>query len=490
MPNWVVYLSIIIFLIYIHYVRSFTFWKKQGVPGPTPLPLIGNISPFVRLTPVHDIEMEEFKRYGRVYGRYEGSDKLLVVHDPDLLKQVLVKDFDVFRNRRTFGITDEIFLNSIFFQTDDEWKTTRKVLSPMFSSAKLKKMSSLTNACGKDLALMFEEKAINGESFEVMDMFRMFSLDNIARCIFGIDIDTRDPNNPFVKNVKKIFDFNFSIKQILLFMFPKLANLLGIPFLDKEVTDFFIRTVERVFEARKKQKVDRGDFVQICLDAMEQDEASGGATDEEKRKVFSYSGICAQALIFITGGTETTVTGLSFVAYNCAANPDIQDRLIEEIQKAVDKHGEVNYDSIQDMPYLSAVIDESLRLYPPATRGDRICSQDYQLGSAFIPKGAMVSFSQYVLQRDPAYWEDPDTFNPERFLNPENITQYAYLPFLNGPRNCLAKRFALVTMKLCIAHVMTKIRFKKSPTTQEPLEFKPSIDMVVPKSLNLMAELL
>lgn len=482
-PNWVVYLSITIFLIYVHYVRTFSFWKKQGVPGPTPFPLIGNISPFARKIPAHDIEMRDFKRYGRVFGRYEGSDKILVVNDPDLLKQILVKDFHVFRNRRNFAINDELFLNGLFFQKDDEWKTSRRIFSAVFSAGKLKKMSRLTNWCGKDLAEMFQEKAKDGKSFKVNDMFRVFALNNLARCIFGIDIDARDPNSQFVKHAKKVFELSFSVKLVMLFMFPKLASLLKFEFPDKEVRDFFCGIIQRVFEERKKEKVDRVDFVQICL------EASGDGTEEEKKHSLSHQVICSQAFAFMFGGYETTVMTLGFAAYHCAINPEIQERLIEEIKNAVDKHGEISYESIQDMHYLSAVFDETLRMYPAAVRGDRICSQDYQLGSVFVPKGAVVSFSEYVLHRDPEFWNDPDTFNPERFFHSENINQYAYFPFLHGPRNCIAKRFALMTMKLCLAQVLTKIRFRRSPTTPVPLEFKASIDSMSPKTLDLMAEL-
>lgn len=95
-PNWATFLCIIISLIYIHYVRAFTFWKKQGVLGPKPLPLIGNIRPFVRLTPVHDIEVwKGILKKGKF-------DTFLIDNDSELLKQILVRDIDIFCNRRNF----------------------------------------------------------------------------------------------------------------------------------------------------------------------------------------------------------------------------------------------------------------------------------------------------------------------------------------------------------------------------------------------------
>jgi cytochrome P450 family 3 subfamily A len=151
--------------------------------------------------------------------------------------------------------------------------------------------------------------------------------------------------------------------------------------------------------------------------------------------------ILAQAILFLLAGYETTASTLTLITYNLACHPEIQEKLIEEVDKCIERHGGVNYESVFDNEYLDMVIEETMRMYPPATRIDRVCSKDFEFEGIKIPKGQLVTIPIWAIHHDPEIYPDPYKFDPERF-NQENKTKRvneAFIPFGNGPRSCIGK---------------------------------------------------
>ena len=154
---------------------------------------------------------------------------------------------------------------------------------------------------------------------------------------------------------------------------------------------------------------------------------------------------------------------------------------------AINDDGEIDYDVLSKLPYLDAVISETLRKYPPVQRLERTSTQSYQIPntSIVINKGDVVYVPVYAIHHDEEYYPDPEKFIPERFL-PENrhkIKPFTYLPFGSGPRNCIGMRFGLLEAKLALAKIITKYKFVKSANTQVPLEFLPFRGILTPKSI-------
>ena len=197
--------------------------------------------------------------------------------------------------------------------------------------------------------------------------------------------------------------------------------------------------------------------------------------------------ILAQALVFFLAGFETTATTLTFCTYELALNPHIQETLLEEINSSVDSNGEISYEELARLPYLDAVLSETLRLHPPAQRLARLASTDYKLGETGItlPKGQQIEFPIHGIHHLEEYYPNPFQFNPDRFMpeNRHNIIPYTYLPFGAGPRNCIGMRFALLEAKLGLAHIIRKYRFFRTPNTDVPLIYKRSFRLVSPKRL-------
>ncbi len=201
----------------------------------------------------------------------------------------------------------------------------------------------------------------------------------------------------------------------------------------------------------------------------------------------SETEILAQALVFFLAGYETTASTLSFCIYELALNPDIQQKLYDEVMSSLDSNGTIPYDTLAKMPYLDAVLSETLRKYPAGTVLAREASVRYELGNTGLTlfKGQTVEIPVYAIHHSEEYFPNAEKFIPERFL-PENrhlIIPYTYLPFGAGPRNCIGMRFALTEAKLGLASIIEKYRFSRSPRTEVPLSFKNGIALLQPKDI-------
>lgn len=232
-----------------------------------------------------------------------------------------------------------------------------------------------------------------------------------------------DENSDFLKYGRRFFDFkpHEIIRVLFSFSNPELARKLGFRFNANEVTDFFLKIMLDTFEYREKHKIERNDFVSLLLNLKDS---------------FTKIELAAEAMLVYSGGFETSATLMSFAFYELALNPDIQERLREEIQSTI--NDEVTYDLVIGMKYLNMVVNESLRKYPPLPNIARMCTKAFKIpGSDFvIEEGTTVDFNSISFQRDPKYFPDPLKFDPERFNeeNSKKIKPFTFLPFGEGPR--------------------------------------------------------
>uniref|UniRef100_A0A3B4H0M9 unspecific monooxygenase n=1 Tax=Pundamilia nyererei TaxID=303518 RepID=A0A3B4H0M9_9CICH len=132
----------------------------------------------------------------------------------------------------------------------------------------------------------------------------------------------------------------------------------------------------------------------------------------------------------------------------------------------------IQYQELMQMEYLDCVINESLRLFPIASRLERVAKASVEINGFVIPKGMVVVVPTWPMHRDPEIWPEPEKFKPERFSkeNKETIDPYSYMPFGAGPRNCIGMRFALVVMKLAIVEILQRYSFSVCKETEIPIE--------------------
>ncbi|KAJ1096471.1 hypothetical protein NDU88_001611 [Pleurodeles waltl] len=472
-------LAVLLTVLYLYSIWPYGVFKKLGIPGPKPLPFIGTFLQYRK--GLFEFDMECFQKYGKTWGIYDGRQPVLVVMDPAVVKTILVKEcFTYFTNRRSLGANGPLD-SAITIAQDEQWKRIRTVISPTFTSGKLKEMFPIISHYADILMKNARKKMESDEPVNMKDIFGAFSMDVIASTSFSVNIDSQNnPNDPLVTHIKKALKVGLFSPIILItvafpFLIPVL-RVLDISFFPKDIMQFFLNVTSSIKEKRKKNNhTERVDFMQLMVDSQITDDSPEADHSTHGYKALTDSEIMAQALVFLFAGYETTSTSLNLLSYNLATHPEIQRRLQEEIDKALPDKAPLTYEAVMQMEYLDMVISESLRLYPPGGRMERMCKKTIEINGITIPEGTLVMIPAYVMHRDPEYWPEPEIFNPERFSKENRETQepYTFLPFGAGPRNCIGMRFALLIMKVALTILLQTFSFQTCEETPIPLEFDP-----------------
>ncbi|NWI92707.1 CP3AT protein, partial [Pitta sordida] len=461
-------------LVALYGIWPYRTFKKLGIPGPRPLPFVGTFLEYRH--GVHNFDQMCFEKYGKIWGIYDGRQPVLAVLDPILIKNILVKEcYTTFTNRRNFGLNG-LLESALNLAADEQWKRIRTVLSPTFTSGKLKEMFHIINHYGEKLVKNIEKKVANDEFVAAKDIFGAYSMDVVASTSFSVNVDSMsNPNDPFVTNIKKFLQFSFlSPVFLLLVLFPFVVPVLEkmkVTLLPSEVMDFFRGIFMKMKKEREKgNSTDRVDFLQLMIESQSSDDGSKSA-EANLDKTLSDEEILAQSLIFVFAGYETTSSTLSYVAYNLATHPDVQQRLLDEVEAHLPNKAAPTYSAITQMEYLDMVVNECIRLYPAGGRIERVCKKTVELNGVTIPKGTVVMIPAFMLHRDPEYWPEPEEFRPERFSkeNKEGLDPYTFLPFGAGPRNCIGMRFALLVVKVAVVVMLQNFSFRTCKDTPIPL---------------------
>jgi len=171
-----------------------------------------------------------------------------------------------------------------------------------------------------------------------------------------------------------------------------------------------------------------------------------------------------EVLTLFVAGHETTAKALSWTWYLLAQHPDVEQKLVTELEHVLHGRSPSAVD-IPDLKYTTMVIQESMRLYPPGWVMPRIAIRDTEIGDYFIPAGTSVTISQWVVHRDPRFFDQPEVFRPERWSSESSrqIPKFAYFPFGGGPRQCIGNAFAMMETVLLVAMVAQRYHFSLVP---------------------------
>jgi cytochrome P450 len=175
-------------------------------------------------------------------------------------------------------------------------------------------------------------------------------------------------------------------------------------------------------------------------------------TDDEGGGAMTPAQLRDEVMTLVLAGFETTANALTWTLYLLAKHPEVARKLEEEALRVLGGR-EATFEDLPRLEYTERVLSESMRLYPPAWCFERQTVEADEIGGYAIPAGTTIAICPYVLHRNPMYWDDPETFDPDRFL-PERSTErsrFAYLPFGDGPRICIGKNFAMMEAKIVLA---------------------------------------
>ncbi|XP_049814693.1 cytochrome P450 6k1-like [Schistocerca nitens] len=498
----VVVLSAAVLSLYLWFSSSYRYWKNKGVPYAEPTVPFGNF----RRSILGQESLGETlqKMYNqlpreRYVGFYGFRRPLLLIRDPELIRHVLVKDFGTFHDRGLF-IDDEEPLNQhLFALGGKKWRQLRIKLSPTFTSGKLKVMFKTIQDNGREMADVVGEMVDRGQSVEVRELIARFTTDVISSVAFGQECNCqRNPEHEFRQWGRKIFEpsLRAGIASILNFISPTVMNYARIKGGFTAVSKYFRKMVADTVAYREKNNYRRKDFMDLLIqlknkgyvdpdkgETVENGHQKGIGTPEK----LSMDDLAAQAFVFFIAGFETSSTATSFTLHELALNPDVQSKLHDEIDSVLKENdNEISYDTIGKMTYLDKVVAESLRKYPPVPLLNRECNQDYKIpdSDVILEKGTPVALSVLGLHYDPAYFADPDRFDPERFSEEAKAKRhpYVYLPFGEGPRICIGMRMGLLQTKVGLVNIMSKYSVRPTEKTVTNLDYHPRSFVLMTKS--------
>ncbi|KAB5531151.1 hypothetical protein PHYPO_G00137600 [Pangasianodon hypophthalmus] len=448
-------------LLFIYSVWPYGFFKKLGIPGPRPWPFVGTFLSYRK--GFYNFDTECFKKYGKVWGIYDGRLPILMTLDLEMIKAIMVKEcFSTFTNRRDANMDlAGPFADGITVVKDEKWKRIRASLSPFFTSGRLKEIFPIAEKYA-DHFIDHLKKRNPREAVKIKEVIAPYTMDVVTSASFSVEIDSiNNPDDPFVVHIKKFFNFNFFSPLILIItIFPFVVPILS-------------KLGRRV------------DFLQLMIQSQISDEQAEKADDQPSKGLTDHE-ILSQSFIFILGGYETTSTTLTYLLYNLTVNPDCMSKLVEEIDKTFPLDAPVTYDALMKFEYLEMAINESMRLLPTAPRLERMCKKTIELNGITIPKNTLVGIPTYVLNRDPQLWESPEEFRPERFSAENDINPYTFMPFGLGPRNCVGMRFALMIMKLVIVKLLQNFSVETCKETQIPIQLNALFQPKVPVTLKFI----
>ncbi|KYN10953.1 putative cytochrome P450 6a20, partial [Trachymyrmex cornetzi] len=471
-------------ILYIYYkFVIFNFWHKRGVFYVKPVVPTGNLTDLVTgKMSAGQLFQNAYIKYKdhRAFGMYTLFKPNLVIADPDLIRTVLTKEFGSFHDRGLyFNEKVDPLSGNLVLLPGKKWRNLRVKLTSTFSSGKIKQMFPIMKVYSEKLAMYLKEKAQMRDSIEMKDMLQRYSTDVIMSTALGVESDCiEDPNNIYQIYQKKIVEVN-PIWVALSMFAPGIMDFFSIPATDRYVTNFYLNIFRETVEYRQSHNIVKHDFVNLLIQLMKRN-----YVDPDDKKTTNVSSTvnkltmteaAATSYGLFLGGFETSATTATFALYELAQHQDIQDKVCKEIDKVLEKHGELTYDAVSEMTYLHKVINETMRKYPPIPLVNRICTKEINLPTTniHVPKGTLITIPIIGLHRDPSIYPNPDKFDPERF-NADEIEarhSYAYLPFGEGPRNCIGSRFGYMQIKAGLVSLLSRYTFKLHPQTPVPLIF-------------------
>ncbi|XP_043516515.1 probable cytochrome P450 6a14 isoform X1 [Frieseomelitta varia] len=461
--------------IYYYYQSKYEFWRARGVPGPKPRIYIGNFIDVLTkkraiCTIVKDL-YDEFKKEP-IFGIYEGTTPVLVINDLDAIKDVLIRDFSVFVDRGFHVFTEADPLSQhLFLLEPKRWRPLRVKLSPIFTSGKLKEMFPLVVECAGNLEKYLDKVTKDGTPVECRDLAAKFTIDVIGSCVFGISAHAlEDENSEFRKMGKRISTSSTKqrVREAIMQFMPSVYEVIGHFLQMKDIDAFFINLVRDTMRYRKENNVIRPDFIHMLMELKEHPEKVDSI---ELTDIL----LTAQAFVFFVAGFETSSSTMAHTLYELAQNHEIQDKLRQEIRDVYSKNGgNLTYTDVKGMSYLDKVFKETLRKYPILSMLNRraIVNYTFRDMKITIPKGTKIWIPVYGIQHDPNIYPDPEKFDPERFNDDAAAARHpmSFLPFGDGPRNCIGARFAHYQSKVGLATILRNYKVDVCEKTTIPYE--------------------
>jgi cytochrome P450 len=392
------------------------------------------------LTLLQDLQSQ----YGNVVGlEKENGRQAVFINDAAEVRQLLVKHHSKYRKGPGFERVKMLLGNGLIVSDGDIWRRSRTMIQPAFSKKNVHRLITLMVDCTQKRATAWEEIAKAGGELNITQEMSDFGLELILRTVFGPDYERRvmqDGKNPFAflsRDSKRDLRVVMQLRELR-------ELLLGI-----------------IAERRAADDIDHFDFLTIYLSAT--DKSGNGFTDDE---------LLDELMTLIVAGYETSAGTLNWAWYLIARNTESEEKLLQEARQKLPEPTLIDKESLTEMVYGQALLEETLRLYPPVWLFTRRAEQDDAFTEFDVNAGTDIYLSPFILHRTKEYWPDPDRFDPDRFGKDSKYKKgdRPYFPFSLGPRRCLGEYFSFLEMKVHLGLLIQKFHMTLATNDEPELE--------------------
>ena len=422
--------------------------ERKMVPELRGLPLLGSMLEFQK-DPLG--YMLKAAQSGPVVKWSIANVTFYQINHPDGIKHVLQDNPRNYVKGRMFDAVREV-ADGLLTLEGQEWLAQRRMMQPIFHRQYISKFGPVISEATLRMVERWRGWAESGQEIELTWEITHLTMEIVTRALFGSDLGD-DDQNAIGQAITSVLDY-VTFREDVPF-YPSLK----VPTPRNLKTRAALRTIDRIIyriiQNRHRvplgQTEESGDLLALLMQAQ----------GEEGRPGLTVSQLRDEVLTFFIAGHETTAVLLSWALYLLGKHPDVVGRLNAEIEGSLDGRTPTAEDT-PHQPYTRMVLEETLRLYPPAWITSRDTVQEDEICGCRIPANAVVMLSPYVLHHHPGFWEEPEKFDPERF-SAEQVAgrpHFLHFPFGGGPRQCIGSGFAMLEASLVLVTLLQHFRFE------------------------------
>ena len=433
-------------------------------PGPRGNPLTGNLLEF-RRDPLGFLTMCA-RNYGPIVRLRFARITAYLINEPDYIKDVLVTNHHNFIKAKSLRAHKRVFGNGLLTSEGDSWMSQRRLAQPAFHRKRIAAYGDIMVSYTEQMLARWREGGIRDIHEDMNDL----ALAIVGKTLFNADVSGEaNALGTAPKTVIKQFASRRGLSGLIPEAMPTPANLRY-----KRAVRNLDKIIYRLIRDRRAIGEDPGDLLSMLLHARDEDGSQ--MTDKQLRD---------ETMTLLIAGHDTTALALSWVLYLLSQHPQVENRLLEELETVLGTRAP-NLDDLPKLSYTEMVIKEAMRLYPPAWMISREALEDCNIGGYHVPSGTQLIMSQWVTHRDPRFFPNPEEFIPDRWADDlvKQLPVYAYFPFGGGPRICIGNTLAMMETVLILATIVQKFRltlvpgFSVIPWTSLTLRPKGGIKMV------------
>ncbi len=398
------------------------------------------------------------ERLGDFFRLNLGGRPVHITTDPDIVAHILVKNNRNYSKDRPNRIVADYIGNGILTSEPPYWLRQRRLIQPAFHRQQIENLSKIMIS---EAQRFIDHIPSDGQPTELHEQMVNLTLNVVSKSLFSTSIDD-----------ELMYRVDRAVSSLMELAIARIRNPIKLLTfrLTGKMKEFNQRihdldeTIYQIIDSRRGEVLRNQDLLDMLL----------ASKDADSGEVLSDKQLKEETMVLFLAGYDTSSNALTATMHLLDKYPEVQEKARAEAD-AVVKNGSIAFEDLRQLPYITQVIKESMRLYPPAWIIGREALGPDTLNDYPLQTGDSVSIYIYGLHRNPLYWENPEVFDPSRFEEEKEWHPYAYIPFGGGPRLCIGQQFAMTEMQVALPLILHRFNFKR--VEQGPIKYNPAVTL-------------